>query len=326
MCCNEWDLLRAFARNNLWITAKPASEGGAQIWGFETYTRDWRTDLDYDAFDWGSSVEPFTYAGMVFPDVGSFADASGLEMNGMGISKSDCFTDVLMSAPSPAPVPPHVLTLKLGCEAIDSGAVLPGINDDFAGTGPDRGAHEYGRPAATYGPRAPIAAPPLAPSDLIGSVSTGGISLEWRDNSIDEERFDIERSPAGQPFTIVGSTPANTSRYVDTHAVPGTPYTYRVSAFGQVGRSPYSNIVSVTVPPTAEPVDEVVLYANAALVHPGWTLTPDTTAAGGARLQNADAGAGKLTTASMTPVDYFDLTFMADAEYLPPVDRGKGDA
>ena len=24
-------------------------------------------------------------------------------------------------------------------------------------------------------------------------------------------------------------------------------------------------------------------------LHPGWTLTPDTTAAGGARLQNADA-------------------------------------
>ena len=77
MCCNEWDLLRAFARNNLWITAKPASEGGAQIWGFETYTRDWRSDLDYDGFDWGPSVEPFTYGGIVFPDVGFVCERVG---------------------------------------------------------------------------------------------------------------------------------------------------------------------------------------------------------------------------------------------------------
>lgn len=74
MCCNEWDLLRAFARNNLWISVQ-----GEQIWGFETHTRDWRTDLDYDAFDWGSSTEPFTYGGSAYPDVWSLANASGLQ-------------------------------------------------------------------------------------------------------------------------------------------------------------------------------------------------------------------------------------------------------
>ena len=248
MCCNEWDLLRAFARNNLWITAKPASEGGAQIWGFETYTRDWRSDLDYDAFDWGPSVEPFTYGGMVFPDVGSFASASGLELNGIAISKDDCFTDFKMSAPSPNPVPPHLLTLKSGCQAIDSGAVLPGINDDFVGTGPDRGAHEYRW--AGGGLRSPVSASrrAAAASGLTASASTTSIGLDWNDNSSDEDGFRIERSAPGQPFTTVGNSSMNTSRYVDSSAVPGTAYTYRVASFNQAGSSPYSNTSSATIP------------------------------------------------------------------------------
>jgi hypothetical protein len=43
----EDHLLRSFARNNLWI-----SVNGGQMWGFDAFTRDWRSDLDYDGFDW----------------------------------------------------------------------------------------------------------------------------------------------------------------------------------------------------------------------------------------------------------------------------------
>jgi hypothetical protein len=41
MCCNEGHLLRAYARNNLWISVQ-----GRQIWGFDSALRDWRTDLE----------------------------------------------------------------------------------------------------------------------------------------------------------------------------------------------------------------------------------------------------------------------------------------
>ena len=67
-------------------------------------------------------------------------------------------------------------------------------------------------------------------------------------------------------------------------------------------------------PPPPAANDEVTLYANdAALIAGAWTRTVDATAAGGVRLQNANAGAAKITTAQAAPADYFELTFAADA-------------
>jgi hypothetical protein len=58
---------------------------------------------------------------------------------------------------------------------------------------------------------------------------------------------------------------------------------------------------------------EIVMYAARAVVARGWTVTPDASAAGGSRLQNPDAGAAKVTQALAAPVNYFELTFNADA-------------
>ena len=54
---------------------------------------------------------------------------------------------------SPTPVPPQYLVLAPDCPAIDAGAVLPNINDGYAGSAPDLGAYEDGQPLPTYGPR-----------------------------------------------------------------------------------------------------------------------------------------------------------------------------
>jgi hypothetical protein len=68
---------------------------------------------------------------------------------------------------------------------------------------------------------------------------------------------------------------------------------------------------SVTSPSTN---DEIVMYAARAVVAGGWMVTPDASAAGGARLQNPDGGAAKVTQALVAaPVNYFELTFNADA-------------
>ena len=42
-------------------------------------------------------------------------------------------------------------------------------------------------------------------------------------------------------------------------------------------------------------------------------MEPDATAAGGAKIRNPNAGAAKITTASATPANYFELTFNAEA-------------
>jgi hypothetical protein len=60
--------------------------------------------------------------------------------------------------------------------------------------------------------------------------------------------------------------------------------------------------------------DEVLLLASRASTIAGrWRAVPDTTAANGARLYQPDAGAAKLTTPLVSPGDYFEMTFMADA-------------
>ena len=67
-------------------------------------------------------------------------------------------------------------------------------------------------------------------------------------------------------------------------------------------------------PPPPEDGEEVVLYAGASsAVHGNWSVVTDSTAAGGTRLQNPNAGAAKLSTALAAPAHYFELTFNAVA-------------
>jgi hypothetical protein len=48
---------------------------------------------------------------------------------------------------------PVDLRLASGVNAIDAGIAIPNVNDGFAGTAPDLGAYELGRPVPVYGPR-----------------------------------------------------------------------------------------------------------------------------------------------------------------------------
>jgi subtilisin family serine protease len=67
-------------------------------------------------------------------------------------------------------------------------------------------------------------------------------------------------------------------------------------------------------PPAGPANNEVTIYASdATLLAGSWTRTADATAATGVRLQNANAGAAKVTTAQPNPAHYFELTFRADA-------------
>jgi hypothetical protein len=75
-----------------------------------------------------------------------------------------------------------------------------------------------------------------------------------------------------------------------------------------------ATILPATGGPSVTPTDEVVLYASQApLISGSWSVVLDTTAAGGARLQNPNLGAAKITQAAAVPTSYFDLTFAAEA-------------
>jgi hypothetical protein len=158
ICCNDAHLLRSIVRNNLWI-----SVAGGQIWDFGSNVGDWRTDLNYDGFDWGASTAPFRYGGVVYSSVTALA-ASGLETGGRRINRAGCFATFDVPGPAPVPIPAQVMTLNPGCGAIDAGAILPNVNDGYAGLAPDLGAYEVGQPLPQVGPRP--ASPPSTPTGL----------------------------------------------------------------------------------------------------------------------------------------------------------------
>jgi hypothetical protein len=116
------------------------------------FTPDWMTDVNYDGFEWSKMSEPFRWNGKAYADLNSFAAAVGIEKHGLRVYKEKIFENWATPVPGENPTLAH-LTLKEGCNAVDAGAFLPNINDNFAGQAPDLGALERGKPLPHYGPR-----------------------------------------------------------------------------------------------------------------------------------------------------------------------------
>jgi hypothetical protein len=77
-----------------------------------------------------------------------------------------------------------------------------------------------------------------------------------------------------------------------------------------------ANSFTYTAPPPPPPPNsnDVVLYASEAPVIVGrWSVVSDSSAAGGARISNPDAGAPKLANPLPNPPDYFEMNFQAQA-------------
>jgi hypothetical protein len=75
-----------------------------------------------------------------------------IQRHGIRVRKEDIFANWAIPA-EPARVVPQHLPLKAGGEAVDVGAVVPNLSDDFNGTALDLGAYELGKPLPHYGPR-----------------------------------------------------------------------------------------------------------------------------------------------------------------------------
>jgi hypothetical protein len=162
-------LLGSLSRNNLWILAprnqrrgfmweayEPAREGA---WGISySPLPNWRTDVDYDGFDWDDLATPFQWVlpnvkTETYPDLASFSQAVGIEQHGIRVKKEEIFEAPNVVDYWNSVFPKERLTLKPGCNAIDAGSPLPNICDEYSGKAPDLGAHELGAPPTWYGPR-----------------------------------------------------------------------------------------------------------------------------------------------------------------------------
>ncbi|MBI3852493.1 MAG: S8 family serine peptidase [Verrucomicrobia bacterium] len=93
----------------------------------------------------------------------------------------------------------------------------------------------------------PAVSLPNAPSSLTATaLSAGyGVRLAWKDNSNNEDSFQIERKTS-TTWQLLTTVAANTKTFTDASAARRTSYSYRVRAFNVAGSSAYSNQASVT--------------------------------------------------------------------------------
>lgn len=94
---------------------------------------------------------------------------------------------------------------------------------------------------------------PTRPSFLTAAPGSGGIDLEWSDNSDDETGFELERRALNGTFALLQSLAQGTTAFFDDTALPGVIYEYRVRAAGAAGNSSWTPIASATAPGTAGP-------------------------------------------------------------------------
>ena len=91
-----------------------------------------------------------------FATLAELKAATGQETHGIEVD-----FDIFEKMTPPDPAKRHAVyhamdlnfRLKAGSKAVDAGVVIPTVNEDFAGRGPDLGALEVGGPELKYGPR-----------------------------------------------------------------------------------------------------------------------------------------------------------------------------
>jgi photosystem II stability/assembly factor-like uncharacterized protein len=81
-----------------------------------------------------------------------------------------------------------------------------------------------------------------APTNLtLTPVSTSQINLSWTDNTTNEDKFMIERSPNGSSWTLIDSVNAGVTSYQATGLTTNTEYHFRVCAKKIIFTGEYSN-------------------------------------------------------------------------------------
>ncbi len=154
-------------RNNLFL-GRDTPGRGVMTWSnaTEAYSSDYngfRPNRGVDAqYRWrapeegGTLYDPDPGAWRTFSTLAEFRAATGQEMHGIEVG-FDAFERMAGPDPSQRHAVYHAteldFRLKAGSKAVDAGAVIPTVNEDFEGAAPDLGALEVGRPEPHYGPR-----------------------------------------------------------------------------------------------------------------------------------------------------------------------------
>lgn len=92
-----------------------------------------------------------------------------------------------------------------------------------------------------------IPAAPAAPTSFEATAtSSTRVSLSWTDASTNETGFSVERKIGVGSYSVIATTDANVTTYLDKNLTPSTLYTYRIQATNTTGQSSYTTEQATT--------------------------------------------------------------------------------
>ncbi|MGH9371476.1 MAG: hypothetical protein ACRD15_08100 [Vicinamibacterales bacterium] len=149
---------------------------------------------------------------------------------------------------------------------------------------------------------------------------TTSVTLRWN-AGIWAHLYDLSFGTTSHPPLIAGDVALGPSISSSNHRPvsnlsPGTTYYWQIVAKTMAHQSRSGPVYSFTIEGVPAPPsgDDIVLYAaKADVVQGNWSVRTEGSAAGGALLENPDAGLSKLVPALAQPSDYFEMTFSAEA-------------
>ncbi len=86
----------------------------------------------------------------------------------------------------------------------------------------------------------------------LNPIAYDKVKLSWRDNSDNEDGFEIQSTLDGVNYRTITTVPPNTSYYIDEKVNPNTPYIYRICAILSGQKTAYSNSNSAITPTHAD--------------------------------------------------------------------------
>jgi hypothetical protein len=155
---------RTRVMNNLFLGAPAPPKRGRPRRPHVQVTTDRGNVLDHNGYflpDVDDARPIFGYEDKTFDRLDALTAAAGVEAHGVTVD-----FESFRSAINPHPLPPAMphsvpiidagkldLRLREGSAAVDAGAAIPNVNEDFTGKAPDLGPYELGKPLPVYGSR-----------------------------------------------------------------------------------------------------------------------------------------------------------------------------